>query len=169
MREHQRASVWPNIEIGPSFQPNEVAFHVRNTGIGPAQIQATKLTYKNQQISDWRSLLFTIANDTTNLKGLQTYQSFINKRVLPNKSERQDIFRISINDTNSTGKLFLSQLGKEVSKQHLNITLCYCSVYEQCWISKMFNPNHATTESSAPTYGYKKPVESCREIQNSDI
>lgn len=44
IRDYQRASVWPNIEIGPSFEKDDVAFHIRNTGIGPARIKAANVT-----------------------------------------------------------------------------------------------------------------------------
>jgi hypothetical protein len=46
IREHQRASVWPNIEIGPSFTSGQLAFHVTNTGIGPAKVEAVNVSYK---------------------------------------------------------------------------------------------------------------------------
>jgi len=47
IREPQRASVWPNVEVSPSINSDEIVFHVKNTGIGPAKIETVNIKYEN--------------------------------------------------------------------------------------------------------------------------
>lgn len=45
MREEQYASVWPCVEIGPSFGGEDVKIWIQNTGVGPAKVRSAAVQY----------------------------------------------------------------------------------------------------------------------------
>jgi hypothetical protein len=60
MRQQQRASAWPHVEVGPSFSGRSVELVVRNTGVGPARIRAANVTHRDGVRSDWDTLLRSV-------------------------------------------------------------------------------------------------------------
>lgn len=71
-------------------------------------------------------------------------------------------------DTTNTkmGKQFLQIIRDEVEAGNINITICYCSVYEQRWISEMIETegNNEVMKSSS-----SRKIESCKTVPTSDI
>ena len=126
IRQEQRASVWPHLMVGPSFQSKRFIFIVHNTGIGPARIRDVEVTVNGERVLNWVSMLEAITgvSDSFNL----TY-SQINKRVIP-PDDPFEMFSVSVGEDGIDEELALL-LTRET--EHYNISICYCSVYDECW------------------------------------
>lgn len=167
-RQYQRASVWPNVEVSPSLNSGEIAFHVQNSGIGPAIIKAINVKFEGNVQQNWEQLMLAATLIDTTIEEsppLNLYRSLINNDVLPPGSERQDIFRIRSIDKNNESKKVVDKFYSQIVNNKININLCYCSIYDECWITTMIDESNK--KELAP--GDQRPIESCKEVENSNI
>lgn len=118
-RSYARALFWPRIEISKSYsQDGSFKYQIVNSGNGHAVIKHAKVTYKDNAIQRWI--------DIPDIPRL--LQSHMSNRIV---SSQMSIEPISI--SGAAGKDFL-QLDT-----HIRISLCYCSVYEECWTTSRSN------------------------------
>lgn len=123
MRKAQRAATWPYIEILPDKLNNEYfALKVNNTGVGPARIKDFKITLDGFEM-DEKTFRDSLVNYLGNNVGITW--STVSGRVLP--AEKKITF-LKFSDTTAYWKVI--PLSRKMS-----ISLCYCSVFDQCWIS----------------------------------
>ncbi len=113
-RTYARASVWPSLEIARSYGDQYYEYSVRNVGTGPALIKFAKIKYKGKIIHYWRDI-----------PGIENFtQSHIGHKILPAQEKIKPI--------TYKGKNVGSYL--KVHKE-LSLELCYCSIYDECWIN----------------------------------
>src|SRR3954463_2920805 len=58
-RHHDRAEVWPHVEIQVFTKQTGAAIALENTGIGPAIIQSVVVTVDGRPQASWRDVLRT--------------------------------------------------------------------------------------------------------------
>lgn len=117
-RSYARASFWPRVELFRSFGNDKFSYGITNSGNGPALIKYAKVQYKSAPIQRWRS----IPN-------------------LPNFTQSHFGTRILSSQNHITPVLYK---GPEVTKflsadEFVDIEICYCSIYEECWITDRRN------------------------------
>lgn len=134
IRQAQRASTWPYVEVGASINQDGVRIWVQNTGVGPARIQAAAVTYRDEVKTDWIDLLNTIAGETAD--SVDFYKSFLNRRVFPANSSKETIFAMTL-DTVSLQNEVIAELQRAILEGMLDVTVCYSSVYDECWTSTL--------------------------------
>lgn len=117
-RAYARASVWPRLEIFRSYSDQSFSYGVSNNGTGPAIIKYAAVTYKSKSIKRWDEIP-EIPRFT---------QSHISQRILPAEKSIQPLIY-----QGAQNKLFLA------IDNDIKISLCYCSIYEQCWITDRSN------------------------------
>lgn len=164
IREQQRASVWPNVEVAPSINPGTLRIFVQNTGVGPALIQSAAVFYKGETKADWGEVVNSFEFERI---GITDYQSLINGRVLPPDSEQELIFRIESSPENPQADL-AGMLSKSIVQGELDVQLCYCSVYDECWTANMSDVMKRAQGKAVPTRETRK-VESCFGMEESGI
>jgi len=139
-RESSRADVWPRIEIDDYFndslkkpsQENEsigtkskylykFSLVIENVGTGPALIKYTNVTYKSKAIKTWQELYKVLGYKSY----IGSYNTF-GDRVLATQSN------ISILDAEAKPAKSLND-----SSDLLDIEICYCSVFDDCWLSSL--------------------------------
>lgn len=120
-RSYARASVWPRVELYRSFSPEKGLFSygVMNNGTGPAVIKYAKITYNDKSVKKWPD--FIAASSLV--------QSNISTRILPSQA---NISAVTIKD-----KVYITEMLK-MDKQ-VEIELCYCSIYDECWLADRSN------------------------------
>ncbi len=133
IRQSQRAATWPYVEIGASLSAGRVTIWVENTGVGPARIQAGALTYKGELQEDWQQLMRNLGGEIAD--SVDIYKSLINGRVLPANSEREAIFALTKNSAAEEKMIML--IRRAIRSGDLDIYVCYCSVYDECWRSSL--------------------------------
>ena len=131
MRETQRATVWPFIEILPSNYGGETSLGVYNKGIGPAMIQTVYLTVDDKPFQNWRQLFDHYATDD---KIPFTWSSISGRVLAPN-----DLIK-AIQLESEDARAFQSVMGT------MELNICYCSVYKECWNT---NLKRETTETDS--------------------
>ena len=121
-RAYARASVWPRLEIHRSYIDDTdkefFSYIVSNKGTGPAAIKYAKLTYDNQPISRWSDYLILHTGRTPS--HIQSHVGFI---VL---SAGEKSTPLHVLDAEAAKLL--------ADNDTLQIELCYCSIYNECWL-----------------------------------
>ncbi|GAA0855808.1 hypothetical protein [Aliiglaciecola litoralis] len=112
-REYARASVWPKVEIFRSFSGNSFSYRVTNSGTGPALIKYAKVQNGSDYIKSWTEI--------STFKNIR--QSHIGSITL---SPQSSSIPVSYEGENAG---ILAKTDK-----HISIELCYCSIYEECWV-----------------------------------
>ncbi|MGX5173271.1 hypothetical protein ACUR5C_04480 [Aliikangiella sp. IMCC44653] len=112
-REYARASVWPRLEIFRSYSGDSFSYGVTNNGTGPALIKYAKIKSELKPISRW--------SDIDAFKNIR--QSHLGNRTLP---AQQNITPLSYRGEDI--KAFLA------ADKNVTIELCYCSIYQECWV-----------------------------------
>jgi len=120
-REYARASVWPRLEIFRSFSANSFSYGVTNNGTGPALIKYAKIQEGSKYIKTWQEI--------ASFKNIR--QSHISNRTL---SPQNSITPVSYQGKDASTLVKADDL--------INIELCYCSIYEECWV--IDKSNHPT-------------------------
>ena len=134
IRQSQAASVWPFVQVGASMSPEQESIFVHNTGVGPARIQAANVSYRGETRSSWTDAMRELTDDEE--LSLDAYYSVVNGQVLPADSERESVFRLTSHGDADRTKL-VESLRRAIGANELDVTLCYCSVYEECWVTRM--------------------------------
>lgn len=134
IRQAQRASVWPHVEVAVSIRQEGIKLWVQNTGVGPARIQAAAITYKGETQADWQDLILSLVGEEA--ASVSTYQSMINGRVLPSSSSREKIFGLT-KDSGAVEREVIGRLRRAILEGLVDVTVCYCSVFDECWTSSL--------------------------------
>lgn len=119
-RAYARSSVWPRIEIHRSYSDKDLSFSyiVNNKGTGPAVIKYARLSYDNKAVKSWPEYLQMRSG-----RIVGHTQSNISSIVL---SAEESTKPMETND---------AEVAKLLSdKDNLQIELCYCSIYDECWL-----------------------------------
>jgi len=112
-RAYARASVWPRLEMYQSNSDGNFRYGLTNSGTGPAIIKYAEVTYKDKPIKNWREI--------PNIpRHIQSHMS--SKVLLPEQIINP------IKSTDKSAKIF-----REIDKA-ISISLCYCSIYDECWL-----------------------------------
>jgi len=136
IRQAQRASTWPNIEVGFSLRDGNLNLWVRNTGVGPARIQAGAVIYEGKAQQNWRDLMNNVLGEKADSVGI--YYSLINGSVLASNSERETIFSL-IEGTRGVDQEVIKLFHRALLDGAIDVTVCYGSVYDEYWTTNLQN------------------------------
>ncbi|MEP6939476.1 MAG: hypothetical protein ABI846_06900 [Rudaea sp.] len=131
MQKQSRASVWPSISVGENStdRHGEEAFSWRidNNGVGPAKIESAVVSLDGKPYATWKKLFAVLIPD----KVFHASQSSVNGVVLPPSLNRDTMIEMV--------KVTEPELARAVldGKSRFQIQVCYCSVYDECWIAKL--------------------------------
>lgn len=127
MQQQQHVSVWPYIEWTMTIRTDEGLYlSVMNKGVGPAKIQKTRLLLGDSVVADYRQMLRTITHGKSD--SLSILGSVVNNRVI-GPGEEIKLFHIWGADLTKIDGMF-------ESLKQIKYTICYCSVYDECWTSQ---------------------------------
>ncbi len=167
IRQAQRASVWPYVEVSASIHRDRISLRVQNSGVGPARIRAAAVTYKGETQANWSDLIRSVVrDDTVRVRVKNLYTSFINGRVFPPDSPQETIFRV-VADSGVTSPAFITLLQDAIYDHRVDVAVCFCSVYEECWISNLQNMIRRTRGDAMPNES--REVDDCDSMQRSGI
>ncbi len=160
------ANSWPFIDfsthnVNEKGTP-EVRLVLTNEGIGPARIETFELWWRGQSMASPSQLLKACCMPAAGHQNgsLQTGVGLASPRIL-RAGEHVDF--LSLGFTN-TGQEVFDKFNSE--RGHIRTRVCYCSVFEECWIkdggdelllkgeSKVIHPERVKT-CSAPSAPYQ--------------
>jgi len=135
MQNQSRASVWPYVAIGYSIndegESRGYTWQVSNDGVGPARIESVTMTLDGKPVRRWRELFRALFGDAD----VPATFSQVYGRVLPPSTNRETtIDALHLTDMAQAKAFFAAQ-------DRIEMTICYCSVYDDCWIARKQDPN----------------------------
>jgi hypothetical protein len=146
MREQAKLSVRPSVWLETNFQTNnqddekggEFEFVITNRGLGPASLEYISVQQKGAYLRNWQEWLSHVpleSADEESIIGLD-YRSVPRKYVLPAGAELQAFSIRAPSD-------FIRRINS--ASDQYELTICACSFYKECWISKGLNTVPQTT------------------------
>lgn len=152
MRSWQQASTQPIVQFDFDIKflgdPISGTIDLRNMGQGAAYVEGVKLTYEDKPVENLETLV-NLWSDPTKIKGMRNERKSARGYLGPQDSltilslNLDIVDDIAFTERLGHGQNFAENIGKS------NVSVCYCSVFERCWISDM------TEQSRA------KPVDVC--------
>lgn len=135
MQSQSRASVWPYVSISYSIndegENRGYSWQVSNDGVGPARIETVTMTLDGKPVHHWRELFRALFGDAD----VPATYSQVYGRVLPPSTNRETtIDALHLTDMAQAKAFFAAQ-------DRIDMTICYCSVYDDCWIARKQNPD----------------------------
>ncbi len=122
MREEQHASVWPRLVIGSGYTPGKnIVFVVHNAGIGPALVKSVTASVDGRPVRDWSEAFQSLIGE----RGWSGSMSSVQRGLILSAGQEVTAFRL-------VNAPFIDRLFKEMHR--LRFDVCYCSVYDRCWV-----------------------------------
>lgn len=148
-RKQQEAAVWPLLQMSINdydIESKEMVFRIvaRNAGIGPARISGFRVSVGGKPQSDWNETFTTLAGSHEGV-----LRSYFSGRVI---SPGEDVELVLARGAIARATLEKAYAGPS----RLEWEVCYCSVFEKCWISKSEGQSWlkaATLVEACPDYG----------------
>jgi hypothetical protein len=138
MQKQSRASVWPYVTLGENStsRKGEEAFswRVDNNGVGPAKIESVVVRFDGKTHATWEEIFNLLAPD----KSFHSSQTSINGMVLPPSLNRETTIEMVKFSDPALAHVFMD------AKERFQIEVCYCSVYDDCWVSRLTDRNPHT-------------------------
>lgn len=122
-RSYARASLWPRVEISRSANFNRFVYTVENSGTGPAIIQQASVSLNGKYYQTWGQWLADAYKEKTGYS-----QSHMGSGVM---ESGEQMSALMIKESYGGNRKIIDKLLK---KDALDITICYCSVFEECWM-----------------------------------
>lgn len=124
MQTQQQVAVWPYVEWLPSWGDHGFYVEVSNKGIGPALVKKVTIKLDGKEMSDLTELFQVLTDSSFQDFGYSTIQG----RVLA-AGEQMTAFVIS-------DKEIANRIREELTKRNFEYEICYCSVFNDCWVSR---------------------------------
>jgi len=139
-----QAQSWPFLEYLSSNTGNtgpEIDVGVRNAGVGPAKVKSFSVTYDGKAIPGWVALIqaccvpdgktMATTEDLLTLTDRKMISSKLIDRVL-RPSDQVILLHLPKTEANAA-------LWKKLddARFKLQIRACYCSVFDECWITDL--------------------------------
>lgn len=118
-RRHDRAEVWPHLEIQTFTYPTGAAIYLENTGIGPAIVTFVDVTVDGKPAHNWPEVVTQWLGHTTPLTS--------NTTVVAHALRPGDRVTLMAIPQSSFPAHFWDSVGR------LGVTVCYTSVFGEAW------------------------------------
>jgi hypothetical protein len=122
VRQQLKGSAWPNVEGGYSFSADAFRYFLTNTGVGPARIQHAEVSVDGEPVVDWAEFFQRLGLDVT-----RYVTSYVARGALPPGAVHEILVLDSDQPIDELYEL----------QDRVRIQLCYCSVYDDCWLKRM--------------------------------
>lgn len=131
IRDHQELSVWPYLTFYSTSvaklndKPMPLAFYLKNDGIGPAKVKTVKYKFNGKEYKKNMKKIFNQILPK-NKSGSLTTDTEVMSVMLPQKEH----LLLGAYTSDKETQLFF----KKAQEGQLEFEVCYCSLYEQCWL-----------------------------------
>lgn len=139
-RQQLRAQVWPYLLIETGNVPPFVGFHAVNSGTGPARVMAVRVQVDGQSVKNWTEAQRVVGSEPGDI-----IQSQLSDTVLP---AGKDLLFFQPRDQDASEPFQAKFLGE---KHELRVSVCYCSVLDDCWmVASDTRPNAIADADACP-------------------
>lgn len=143
-RAQLRAQVWPHLLITSGNVDPDSAWSVTNEGTGPARVTAMRVVVDGAAVTTWGDVQRAARYGV----GEGLIQSWISRAIIP--AGKRIEFVKAYPGERSQGKFH--ELLPD-GKHELAVTVCYCSVLDDCWVASSGDPmldGRAITSDGCP-------------------
>jgi hypothetical protein len=134
MQSQARASVWPHLSIGYTYNSNVddngFIWSIDNNGVGPAKIERVAVTLDGKPMKSWHDVLVALG--------------FHGEMRVSTTSFSGDVIPPSLNRETAISAIRINQAGAASTFKNavarFTMDICYCSVYDDCWVAHWQNP-----------------------------
>jgi hypothetical protein len=119
-RAHDRAEVWPRLEVGTWTSDSGATLRIDNTGLGPALVDYIAVTVDGRPAHDWPSVIKSLYGDQVS--------SFGHSTVFEHALRPGDQHAFVHIPAKSVPANFWDAIAR------LTVTVCYSSVFHEHWI-----------------------------------
>ena len=123
MREHDRISVWPYVSAFNSDSGGVYTLNASNAGIGPALVGSFEVRVDGKPRKDWGEVIDALAID---MRGTPSSYSSFGKGTVLLPGTKTSLLTIAPGP--------VAQAFHRASQSRMHTRICYCSLYEQCWL-----------------------------------
>jgi hypothetical protein len=122
VRQQLKGSAWPIVEGGFSYNEDGFRYFLTNSGVGPARIRSAEVTVDGEAVGDWQEFFERLDLDVN-----RYVTSYVARGALPPGTVREILV---LSPEEPVDRLYHLQ-------DRVGISLCYCSVYDDCWVKSM--------------------------------
>lgn len=119
-RAHDRAEVWPHVEVGTFTTPTDATLYLENTGVGPAVINSIVITVDGKARHNWGDVVTALFGDAAPVR-------FGHETVLDHSLRAGDKVAVLVLPAASIPPGFWEQI------RRVGVTVCYASVFGDHW------------------------------------
>lgn len=98
--------------------------------MGPARIESVTLTLDGKPLRNWQEVFRAVLG---NVSVPATYSQIYGKVLAPGTNRETTIKAVHVQDMEQANTFFRAQ-------DRFDMTICYCSVYDDCWIAHSRQP-----------------------------
>jgi hypothetical protein len=136
MQTQARASVWPYLALGFRYNADGFSLYVRNNGVGPAAVRSVHVSIDDRPARHWSDVLQPILPQ---VDSIEMQVSALKGVVIPPSLNREtDVDAMSLKAGAVADAMFKAA-------NRLKIDVCYCSIYDECWIAHLRKPEPERT------------------------
>lgn len=146
VRRQTAAAVWPYVQLAVNdYLSDESGIYeltLTNSGVGPAQIRAVRVSINGSAMSSWAAVIDEVSPGES-----PTFsQSFIANRVI-RAGESVTMF-------GTQNPELVAQMREVAADSNNSIQFCYCSIFDECWTVDSRTPNaEREPQRQCPSYG----------------
>lgn len=122
-----KAEAWPYLDISNSYNPEGFEYRIINKGTGPAIIQSILLSYDGKRYERFDPMVVDIVGEADAF-GYERFRTTGTRPSVVSPEEERNLFAVDWDPA--------SRRVSEELEQKLVIEVCYCSVFEDCWITQ---------------------------------
>lgn len=142
IRDEQRIQAWPYVALSQSYGPEGFRLRASNKGIGPARVRTVTLRYQGTAYDELDELILNTVGEE-NAFSYDVYKTSDIARSILSPEESATLFSVPWEPRT---RLLLDRWAGNI-----DIELCYCSVYDECWLSRLEAPEPAPVEACPTT------------------
>lgn len=156
MRKEQHANVLPIITVLAGFSTNSaqhtMLIEIENNGVGPALIQTAELSVGQLKVDSWP----TMSNDLLPEPLRSGYSTSFGTAVgALSDGQRKVLARVTWPRSEENDEAFqVLQSAVLGSDQAGDLSVCYCSVFDRCWIVNRESQNRPQRVEVCQNQGY---------------
>jgi len=143
MQGQARAGVWPYLSIGYTYtndvDANGFVWTIDNNGVGPARVQSVTTSVDGKPMRNWDEVIAALGPKK---RPSMATTSFAGSVIPPNTNRETTVAAIRVNDREVAG-LFKNAIDR------FSMDICYCSVYDDCWVAHWQRWNVDTVDHCA--------------------
>lgn len=127
-RSAAKASVWPSVSVEVSYSSAGFSYETINRGVGPAKVRSIEITYDDAPYADYVTLVEAVLGPEDAFGYDRIRATNPDRRVI-SPGEEVNLFAVDWDPA--------SRRLSEAFTDGLAIELCYCSIYDDCWKTRL--------------------------------